>query len=101
MYFCRPAGSVNRPACQECQFPNDSVKVAVVGGVGRSTEAEGVGVEAEEGVQEKMEEVEEGCQVAAAEYRKKTAEEVGHHMHRAIKVCISLDDRVNEVGNTV
>lgn len=60
-----------------------------MGGVDRSTEEEGAeaGAEAEE-AREKMEEVGEGCQAAAAGYRKRMAEEVERHMHQAIQVLV-------------
>lgn len=46
---------------------------------------EGVGVGAEEEVREKMGVVGEGCQAAAAGYRKRMVEEAEHHMHRALE----------------
>lgn len=62
----------------------------MVGEAGRSTEEEvaEAEVEAEVEVREKMEEVEEDCQVAAAGYRKRMEEEVEHHMRRAIIVLV-------------
>lgn len=63
------------------------MKVAVVGEAGRLMEVEGAEAEEEGGgeVREKMEAAGEGCQAAAAGYRKRMAEGAVRHMRQAIR----------------